>query len=241
MNSREACQVTKLAEVPLQVLANRPIVDVTFGDRPARLMLDTGATHTILTDAAFSRLGLNYDLNISVTSSGVAGQAIARMSQPVRVTIGGYRLPPTPVISISSATALDAKSGIDGLLGVDSLAAQDLDIDMPHRKLGLYAARQCPDGPAPFAGPSVSFKSPANTRNYLYVPALADGQALSLIVDTGATSTYLSQRRLGLSDASVAGEKIVQAASSGPARSPPGSTSSAPSPWAIRPCGMPGC
>ena len=64
-NSPDACQIVPVAEIPLRMVANLPIINVSIEGRPARFLLDTGANIALLTEAAVTRLGLRYDLRLS--------------------------------------------------------------------------------------------------------------------------------------------------------------------------------
>ena len=52
--------------------------------------------------------------------------------------------------------------------------------------------------------------------HFAYVPVMVDGRGLNLIADTGASTTYINQAQLGLSEADAKADRTILARSSGP-------------------------
>ncbi len=142
---------------------------------------------------------------------------MSRVTEPIALGFGSFALKPTPLAVVQSATDLTPQTGIDGLLGTSALAAYDVDIDMPRKRLALNEPRRCPLGPAPFEGPSTTFQAPPNPRNYFYVPVRVEQRDLSLLVDTGANRTYLNEARTGLPSAELSDDRAISIRSAGPA------------------------
>ena len=55
-NTPEACKLTELGEAPIHLSDNLPLLDLMIDGKPARFLLDTGATATAITEPAFRRL-----------------------------------------------------------------------------------------------------------------------------------------------------------------------------------------
>ena len=176
----------------------------------------------VITEAVFARLGLQYDDRVSGFATSFGGKAPLRRTQAVPIAIGGHALKPLALSVVTKATMLDGEQdggfGIEGLLGMDALSGFDVDIDIPHRRLRLYAARQCRGGEPPFAGQSDTFSMPANGFGYASVPAVVDGRQFDMIVDTGASASIFDQDAVGLSDAALAGDRQADSETAGEAR-----------------------
>ncbi len=171
----------------------------------------------VVTDAARERLGLRYDLAYTGSLTSVGAQAPSRLTQPATIRFGSFELKPTRFAVVVSATDL-ATGGIDGLLGTSVLSDYDVDLDFKRQLMGLYAQRRCPLGPSPIPGRSVTFQSPPNPQQWLYVPARIDGRDLWLVADTGSTLTYLNVERSGLSQETLATDREVPLRTPGPDR-----------------------
>lgn len=213
-NSPEACRVKPVVEMALK--GRLPIIEVSIEGRPARFLLDTGATSVVITEAAFDRLGLRYAPQAIGYMTSVEAKSPARITDTVRIEIGGHALTPVNVSVVPSASMLEGKAPIDGLLGLAAIANFDVDLDIPHRRVGLAEGRHCAGGAPPFAGPSDTFTLPANQYRFAFVPAMVDGHSLALIADTGAMRTYLNQAEVGLSDADLADDLRFTARTAGP-------------------------
>ena len=214
-NSPEACRVTKLGEAAVDLSHGRPLVEVVIAGQKARLLLDTGASGVLISEQARARLGLQYDLAAYGSSTSVGAQAPARLTQPIAIGLGGFELKPVRLLVISSATDLDAL-GYDGLLGTSALAAYDVLLDFPAKRVALYAPRVCPLGASPLSPGSFTVAVPPTPQQWLRVPVRVEGRDLSLVLDTGASRTYLKLERMGLSAEALASDREIRINSAGP-------------------------
>lgn len=87
------------------------------GHGPFRFLLDTGATHTAITEAAAERLGLVPDTAARASVRGVNGNTIVPLVYVESLVAGALRLERLRVPRLSGS-ALD---GLDGVLGMDGL------------------------------------------------------------------------------------------------------------------------
>ncbi len=214
-NTPQACRLVPAAETALTLQGGRAIVAVTLDGQPARLMLDTGSNVMLLSEAAVRRLGLRYDLRFTVNIATIGAHGLSRATEPVTIGIGAAQLEPVNMLVAGPETGISMSQGVDGLLGTGALAAYDLDIDLPHGRLGLYQPRRCP-ATSPLDGAAVTFQVSPNPGRRMHVPVQVDGRELSLLVDTGATATYLNEQRTGLDPAALATDRELPIHSAGP-------------------------
>jgi hypothetical protein len=115
--ARGQSQEAQRVSVPFQHAAGRGsmLVRVRVNRKPATLILDTGASHTIVRPAL---LGINpADLSRPGARAGVIGDAIGR---EVTLEVGDQAWPRRRVSVIDLTQVLSAYSErIDGLLGLD--------------------------------------------------------------------------------------------------------------------------
>ena len=106
----DACS-SRAAQVPSLLFA----VQVTFEGRPARLLVDTGASHTRLAGDASAAIGLPRDAARDQLGVGGVREAMA-VARAVPVRVGG--LEQVADVAIGGAAS---GCGSDGLLGIDVL------------------------------------------------------------------------------------------------------------------------
>lgn len=122
--------------MPLERLGSLFVVTIQINEtRPARLILDTGASHTILSHAIARDLGL-FSLRpvASVTMHTVGGSVQADMVQVDSIRIAGAEVRN----SIAAIHDLpDAPPDIEGLLGLSVLRQFDVTLDTTRSRLHL--------------------------------------------------------------------------------------------------------
>ncbi len=183
-------------EMHVDISGGRCLVPVTLDGRAARLVLDTGAERTLVTDIACLTLGLRRDRWVATTLRGAGGLLERHANADVAYARAGgvklfQRLPGDGLTLPVTTTDLQ---GADGLLGGDVLRHYDLDLDMQRALLALHAT----DAAAPASG-AVPLQS--HRGDLLLAPVWLDGHALVALLDTGAAASLINARglyRLGL-------------------------------------------
>jgi predicted aspartyl protease len=213
------CALVPLAAMPLETRQNLMFVTAGIGGQPVRLLVDTGAERTVLTEAAVARLGLSHDPRHMTRSFGIGGSSANWDADIPGIVLGQTRFP-VEHVAVSNFS-IDHVSGprADGLLGADILLAFDMDIDGAAHRLTLYRVRRCPNAPPPWREPAVEINGLEARRDRLLVPITLDGVAGMAILDTGAQATTIGMamaRRLGLSDASLATDRTIMAHGAAP-------------------------
>lgn len=213
------CALVPLADMPLDTRQNLMFVTAGIGGRPVRLLVDTGAERTVLTEAAVARLGLAHDARHMTRSYGIGGSSSNWDADIPGIVLGQTRFP-LEHVAVGNF-AIDHVSGpqTDGLLGADILLAFDVDIDEAQRRLTLYRVRHCPGAVPPWREPAVRIEGLEAWRDRMLVPITLDGVAGMAILDTGAQATAIGMpmaRRLGLSEASLASDRTIMAHGAAP-------------------------
>lgn len=230
-NTPEACRITRVAEIPLRMVRNLPVVDAEVDGKPARLMLDTGADGTVINQDALGRLGLEHDYTMTTYATGLGARTGGWPTKPVPVMLGAGRggsssgpagagstlsLKPERLFVVSMAWPARLREQVDGLLGGRTLSEYDVDIDMAQRRIAFYEPRRCPDGPPPFEGPSMTLRATNNGAYRLAIPIQVDGVELSAAIDTGASATLIDGRQSGLTPADLASDRTARISTADP-------------------------
>jgi hypothetical protein len=202
-----AAAAPPIKPVPITLTNRRCIVPVLLDGRIANMLLDTGAERSVVTRAAALRLKLRLDTWVETTLRGAGGALETRANADVtKATLG-----PTPLFQHSpgplslAVTDFDL-GGPDGLLGSDILQHYTLDLDFPRAQLTLCPASQPP--------PVTALKLRRLWPNQLLAPVRLDGENLTALVDTGASTSLINARglyRLGLTPARSAHDPAIAA------------------------------
>lgn len=111
-------------------------LEVHINGKPVRLMLDMGAALTVLSPETARKLGLQVMGNIETVLSAVGERVVGQRAQTRRIDLGAAWTENEPVF------VGEMIPGIDGLLGVATLADWDVRIDPATKKLTLFPAGQ---------------------------------------------------------------------------------------------------
>ena len=210
-----SCDLVVVARLPIEVQHRLLVVPVDINGQMTRMVVDTGAERTTISETAAARLGLKRDSKRVSTSMGLGGTTTSADATVSDFVLGGVRLAPVERIAVGrfgfeGSTDLVA----DGLLGADILLAFDLDIDVPGKALTLYRVRRCIDNEPPWQEPFVAVPGVTARKDRLLIPFQLNGVPGSAILDTGASATTVGAQmatRMGLDDKAMAMDrKILQ-------------------------------
>jgi clan AA aspartic protease (TIGR02281 family) len=129
---------TEVAGIPLVRNGSHFLVDARLGSQPARLLIDTGASLTMLTPDTLQRSGTGAR---ATGKTGLFNTANGRVSAPIyrldALSIGDWQ------VSDLDVGVLDlGDSGVDGLLGMNFLRHFQFFIDQNEALLRLSVAEQ---------------------------------------------------------------------------------------------------
>jgi predicted aspartyl protease len=190
-----ACRLIRLAGVPIDSDAGLPFVRAEVDGAPVTLLVDSGAEHTLLTDAAVNRLHLPRDLQVATRTFGIGSPITSWDARlPNGISLGGARL---PIVSVAVGRfEIEGGTGgtADGLLGADVMQTVDLDLDFPAGRATLYRARpQCPDAAPPWQEPFVTVSGTGGRHDHLLVPFELDGVKGTAVLDTGTEVSSITR------------------------------------------------
>ncbi len=206
--SDPGCLLVQLGQVPLEMIADVPVVTAAINGRPVRMVLDTGATYTVVAPSAAARLGLR-PIGGPVAMEGAGGRVSATPVVLPQVQIGGAQLQGVPAIV---GRALDIAT--DGVFGVTLLSAFEIDLDVPRRVMTLYAPRKCLALTPPWASAYAELPAERLSQGQLVVPIAINGVGLRAVLDTGNSLTFVTRRaamRAGLGDLVVGAAPVARA------------------------------
>lgn len=171
--------------VPVLVRGTRPLVAVTLDDRPATMVLDTGAYSTILLPDAPARLGLDRDPTRPAEQGTSYGAPIQLTFARVgRIGFGG-KISATDDLAVVSGGL--SEPGIEGFF-IDG-RAQEAEYDIAHEHMRLA----CP----PFHAPSWTRRRNVayvklDDRQRLFGTAFIHGRPVTVLFDTGSPGSSIT-------------------------------------------------
>jgi predicted aspartyl protease len=192
--SGQSCALDRQAAFPYESRANLMFVSLLIDDKPARLLVDTGADRSMVTENAARRLGLERDPKRLTRLEGVGGATTNWEVKTSTMVFGNAMVRNLPLTVGRFAQDEIAGLSVDGLLGVDILAAFDVEIDPVQHEVILYRARPCPDVLPPWPEPYMTVSSTGPARGRILVPITLDGVSDMAILDTGAQISSVSER-----------------------------------------------
>ena len=147
---------------------------------PFRLVLDTGASHTVVMPSVASALNLSPNQNSTVMLRGVTGSAVIPTINVKSLRVGdllltGKRLP----------IVTDALGGAEGVLGTEGLADKRVHIDFRRDLIMITRSHKDEHAPEGFITIPVKFSH----GNLLTVDARIGSVRLKAIIDTGGEAT----------------------------------------------------
>lgn len=214
------CQLSKVVQLPLEVQNHLLVVPIGINGRWARMIVDSGAERTTLSEAAAARLGLPQDGRFVTHSTGIGGVSAHADVTVANLVLGGVRFP-IDRMAVGSLN-FDRRSGLvaDGLLGADILLAFETDIDVPGGSLTLYRVRRCAGTKPPWSESVAEIMGVTSRKDRMLIPFDLDGVIGQAILDTGAQRTVIGvqmARRMGLTEQTMAGDPVIHHRGAGPA------------------------
>jgi len=144
----QPCQLREYASLPVVLLNfEPPLVAVNINGRATHMWLDVGSAVSILDDGALSRLGLKSRplpytaARISVGSKEVTQYAVVPTFKLNELTLRNVEIRVQPGSPIPADIAIG--EAIVGRLSPTALADVDVEVDLAHGKLNLFAPSSC--------------------------------------------------------------------------------------------------
>lgn len=155
----------------------RMTVPISISGRPFRFIVDTGSERTVISREAAAALGLAPGLPVTMYSMTEVSRASTAVVPALRV---GRRT----VSNIEAPLLAQQALGADGLLGVDSLASQRVELDFRANEMRVTRSSRIPEE-RPEQG-TIVVTARSRYGRLILVDASFDGERVWVILDTGA-------------------------------------------------------
>jgi predicted aspartyl protease len=180
-----ACQLQELAQYPLKMVGNQPLVQVSINGQPEWFLFDTGSNSTIIFRRDAIKLGLALKRMDGAESFGVGGSDIIDEANIRELKIGNAVAHDMDVLVTSNGGV-----GRDyiGLIGQNLFAEGDLELDFADSIIKLFRPKGCVGDQVVYWGKAYSVAPIASSASLGQLPVTVtlDGQSGTALLDTGA-------------------------------------------------------
>jgi predicted aspartyl protease len=188
-----ACRVRREADLAITPVRNFLLVPGAVEAQPVLFVVDTGAESTLLTPDAVERYDLPPDPARRSILLGVGGLVRSQNATVHQLAIGSLiRTDQSVGVGAIGLIGEDAPD-IAGLLGTDILSRYDVEIDVPARRITLYAVSGC-DGFIPWDGAGAAVPVRFNPQGLAFLPLTVDGRPVRALLDSGARVSLMTRR-----------------------------------------------
>jgi Aspartyl protease len=184
-----ACQPQLVAVLPVTVSsACTMMVSGQIDGKAGSLMVDTGATFSMMRSAVADELGLTRD-NIPNGVFGLGGEAIRQRARAHELTLGPIVEPDRGFLIAPSNMSVDPRA--IGILGRDVIGEFDVEFDPQAQQMKLYKSGQCPSFVPGWAAGIVPTPVEITSDDQIVFRAEIDGKPVRAYLATGATYSML--------------------------------------------------
>ena len=198
--ARAACVINNLGELPVRFNGVRVLAEVKLNSQPVRVVVDSGAFASVLSEAVARKVGADPRGLTSFQTSGVGGVREAGTAS-LDLTLGATTFRREQFVVIPGGGIAD---GLSALLGREFLLQQDLDFDLPDGVLRFVRPVGCGDEQMVFWNKAYSeamLEDQTTDRAEARVRVLVNGRPVLAMIDSGAPVSIISTgaaRRVGL-------------------------------------------
>jgi len=133
----ESVAVENEAVVPIKVVANRPLVDISIGGRVVQVMLDTGMWDSgVLSGAAAHQVEISSTPLPGLGAGSVLGPVEVEFTEADRLRLGPFELTHVPLL-VAPKGWYNIGPSTDSVIGYDILSQFTVRLDYPRQRLWL--------------------------------------------------------------------------------------------------------
>jgi len=191
------CKLLQIAELPVSVVHNQPLIDAQINDQPVKVLVDTGAAYSFLWEDQARQLRLPLQQVTGFHLYGIDGEARALATQVKRLQIGSFTFKDMSLTVIGTDRRPHSKGSASALvLGEDFFAKFTTEFDLAHGVIRLLKPEDCKPEQLAYWGKAYSLADLDRTNEgYPSIEAnvLVNGQHVVAVLDSGATTSHISQ------------------------------------------------
>ena len=197
------CKLSSL-DLPVTMAGGRPITKVSINGTEVKLLVDSGAFFSFLTDAAATQLQLPLShIPFGMRVTGLTGEVEARVTRVKRLQLPQGEVPDVDFVVGGN----EPGGGAMGLLGRNFLSFADAEYDLAHGMVRLMFPEDCAKTMLAYWAGSTPVSELTLQRDYgekqpaIKATAKLNGKSIHVLFDTGAQSviSLAAAKRAGIS------------------------------------------
>jgi predicted aspartyl protease len=188
----QACTIERTAELPVRFAQRQIFVPASINHTPVQLLVDTGASTSMLTPEAAVTLHLPSDPHRSTTVHGTGGNILTRNVLVESFEIGNEDRLAGSVTTGRLGRSYNEDPLVAGLLGADYLAYTDVELDLPHGRMTLWRVQHCAGDFLTWQVPHYTIPLMRYQPNRMVLHVQIDQHPVTALVDWGARSTVIT-------------------------------------------------
>lgn len=189
------CQLVRIAEWPVRLERNLPVIEGSIDGKKVGILLDTGAYATVLTKAAAEKLGIAASPT-ATSMIGVGGESRIYLSRIQELRIGGA-VRNNLRVRVAGERPIP---GVDFILGDDFFRGLDLEFDYAKGVVRLFQPLGCKGASLGYWDAN-ALQVPMEQGEKIILPVEINGRPARALLDSGASASSVSMpfaARLGI-------------------------------------------
>ena len=188
------CRFQKVVEWPVRMIARHMAVDGAINGKKVGIVLDTGATTSMMFSASAKRLGLDLRESRGERAYGVGGE-----TKVYTTVVDEFKLGEVVVrgLQLRVMGENDPGAGFDLLLGEDFLSSFDVEFDLAHGVVRLWQPKDCDGASLAYwtrdAVGEVAIEPVTDMRRKIEFIVQLNGKPMHAILDSGASTSIVSK------------------------------------------------
>lgn len=201
------CQITQLAEFKVSTDENRPLVDGEINGRPVKILIDTGASLSMMHSALAKQLDLKTETQESLRLYGVGGEKRVTMGRLRTLKFGNFILMNQEIAVVApQKSSADENHSEIFVIGADLLSHYSVEFDLANHSMRLMKPENCKPEQLVYWSKTFSMADMdiGTVENpHIEASVMLNGKNIKALFDTGAPtswSTVASARLAGVSN-----------------------------------------
>lgn len=190
----QGCRIATLGTLPVVNTQGSPVVEVTLNGQKAGMIVDTGASVSMVSRKAAH----DYKLRImpgDVPVQGVGGVVLSSIFQVDTLGLGAAKAENVVLVDTPRVFGSINTLPVVGLFGADFLKAFEVVFNLPEHTINLYQIRGC-NSPTPmWDGPVSSVAFHWAGPSHIELPLELNGHEIDAVLDSGSSMTVILPRQ----------------------------------------------